>query len=170
VKHDGRAQAFYISFMTTEDPMNAYSAPAASAAEAIDFRDAVPNLAVKLAGFTLGAAGFFVSGSGLQLLAFFELSWGMLAAASMLLTLGSVSVLVAPFVIKGRSWASMLAVPTAAVMALTTMVWAVLSVSMLFFSPLVVVGALTSAAAALVAPFAVPGALRATRARNALYA
>jgi hypothetical protein len=151
--------------------MNVYTPPVDDLAleSEIDFRDAVPGLAVKLGGFSLGGAGFMVAGAGLQLLTFFDLSWMLLSVSAVLLTLGCVSVLLAPFVIKGRSWAAMLSVPVAVVMALAAVVWGVASTMMLFISPLSLLGAVTSVVAAMAAPFAVPGSMRATRARNALY-
>lgn len=150
--------------------MSAYAAPAHATSDAVDFRDAVPGVLVKLGGFVLGAAGFFVGGAGLQLVAFFEPTWTVLGAAVALLMFGATAVLLAPYVVKGRSWAAILGVPTALAMAAVATAWLGWSTMMLLFSPLMVLGTLTAGAAALAMPFTVPGALRATRARNALYA
>jgi len=151
--------------------MNAYSAPDTAAhADAVDFRDAVPNLIVKSGGYLLGASGFFVAGSGLQLLVFAQWQWLLLGAAATLLTLGSSAALLAAFVIKGRSWAAVASVPLAAMMALFTVVWSVWMIASLAISPLTLLAAALASVSAMLVPFTVPGAMKATRARNALYA
>jgi len=150
--------------------MNAFSAPQSAPSIDVDFRDAVPNLLVRGGGFLFGGTGFFVAGSGLQLLVFASWHWMVLGAAATLLTLGTTSVLVSAFIIKGRSWAAMLGVALAVVSAFVTLAWSAYMVVSLAFSPLTFLAAILASVSALVLPFTVPGSVKATRARNALYA
>ena len=137
---------------------------------AVDPRDAVPSVLVKAGGFLFGSAGFFTAGSGLQLLVFLSPTWTVILAAAVLMTLGCVAVLVAPNLLLGRSWAALLGLPVALSMATVTVLWGIWSSLMLFLSPLTLLAMFTSVLAALLVPMTIPGALRATRARNALYA
>mgnify|MGYP000170671411 FL=1 len=148
--------------------MNAFEA--ANASDSIDFRDAVPNVLVKAGGYFFGATGFFVAGSGLQLLIFADWQWMWLATAATLMTLGTVGILVAAFVIKGRSWAAVFGVPLSALTAVVTVAWAAYMLLSLAISPLTLLAALLACVSAMLVPFTVPGSLKATRARNALYA
>jgi hypothetical protein len=143
---------------------------ALNAVDSVNVADALPGWVVKAGGFVFGAAGFFTAGAGLQLLAFLEPTWTVILSSALLMTLGAVACLVAPNVILGRSWAAILGVPVVLTMALVMLVWGAWSSVMLFLSPLTLLAMATSMLAAAVVPFTVPGSLRATRARNALYA
>jgi hypothetical protein len=142
----------------------------ANDADALDYRDAVPGFLVRGGGFVLMAAGLLVAGSGLQHLLFLaSASWLEIVAAAVLMTLGTIASLVGPSLVLGRSWAALLGVPVALGMVLFAVPWGIYSTVALFLSPLTWLAMAMSLLAMFAVPAAVPGSLKATRARNALY-
>jgi hypothetical protein len=152
--------------------MSAYAPPMTGTAAdelEVDPREAVPSLLVRAGGFLLGASGFFMAGAGLQLFAFFYLSLGLKLTAAMLVLQGLLAIAVAPWLVKGRGWAAILGTPLAAVMALTAVIWTGYSLWQTLFSPLMILELGVALLTGLVVPFTILPAIRATRARKALY-
>ncbi len=121
--------------------MNAYASPTAGTTAApveIDPADAVPSFVVRAGGFMLGASGFFMGGAGLQPIVFFDLSLPYMAVAGLLMALGLAAIAVAPWLVKGRSWAAVAGTGLAAVMALVAAVWMIFSLVQTLFSPLMI--------------------------------
>lgn len=138
-------------------------------ADSIDYRDAVPGLLVRAGGFVLMATGLFVAGSGLQHLLVMRMGWMELLATASLMTLGAVGTMVGPSLVLGRSWAAILGVPVTVSMAVVMLPWGLYSTVSLFLSPLTLLAMAMVLLALVAVPVSVPGSLKATRARNALY-
>jgi hypothetical protein len=133
-----------------------------------DTASLVPPLTVKLGGALLGTAGFFVTGTALQVAALFPGTLHTIAAIPLWL-LGVAALLVGPSLFNGRAWAAILATPIGVGAALATVGWALYAIGSLVFAPMLVLGVGSSALAAVAAPFAILPAVRLSRTRRALY-
>jgi len=138
-------------------------------ADSLDYRDAFPGLFVRAGGFVLMGTGLLVAGSGLQHLFFLSMGWVELVAAATLMTLGAVASMVGPSLVLGRSWAAILGVPVTLAMVGLMVPWGIYSTLSLFLSPLTLLAMAMTLLALLAVPASIPGSLKATRARNALY-
>ncbi len=138
-------------------------------ADALDYREAVPGFLVRGGGYVLMVSGLLVVGSGLQHLFFLSMGWIEIAAAAVLMTLGLVAAMVGPSLVLGRSWAAILGVPVALGMAAIMVPWGIYSTVALLLSPLTWMAMAVALLALVAVPASLPGSLKVTRARDALY-
>lgn len=143
-------------------------APPSLSPDELDVSALVAPPVVKLGGALLVTAGFFVTGTALQVAALFP---GILhgIAALPLWFFGVAALLVGPPVFNGRGWAAVLGTFVAGGAAITTMVWSLYAIGSFVFAPMLVLGVGSSVLAALVAPFAILPAVRLSRTRRDLY-
>ena len=143
-------------------------APPSLAPEHFDTESLVSPPVVKLGGALLGAAGFFVLGSALQVAAMFP---GFLhgIATLPLWGLGGAALVVGPTMFNGRGWAAVLGTVVAVAAAVTTILWALYAIGSFVFAPMLVLGVGSSLFAAFVSPFAILPAIRLSRTRRELY-
>lgn len=152
--------------------MNQFAAPRAeeSVELELDPAAAVPGLIVKLGAVALGVAAFFTVAAGLQLFTFFYLTWAQTAVGVLQVVGGGVAGLLAPFVLKGRSWAAVLGTLSAGGLVLLCVPWSLYTLFSGLFSPLLLLGTGFICLSAALMPFTIVPAIRATAARKALYA
>lgn len=143
-------------------------APPSLSPEHLDAEDLVSPPIVKVGGALLGAAGFFVTGSALQVAALFP---GVLhgIATLPLWVLGIAALLVGPTMFNGRGWAAVLGTCIAAGAALTTIGWALYALGSFVLAPMLVLGVGSSVLAAMASPFAILPAVRLSRTRRELF-
>jgi hypothetical protein len=144
-------------------------APPSLSPDDLDASSLVAPPVVKIAGALLGAAGFFVVGTAIQVMAAFP-GLGHAVAALPLWVTGLLALVVGPTLFNGRGWAAVLGAGVAAGAALATFGWTLYAVGSFVFAPMLVLGLGSSVLAALAAPFAILPALRLSRTRRALFA
>jgi hypothetical protein len=144
-------------------------APPSLAPDHLDHESLVSPPIVKLGGALLGAAGFFVTGSALQVAALFP---GVLhgVATLPLWVLGGAALVVGPTMFNGRGWAAVLGTVVSACAAIATGLWALYALGSFVFAPMLVLGVGSSVLAAVASPFAILPAIRLSRTRRELYA
>jgi len=130
---------------------------------------AVPPIWVRFIGGIVGAAGFFMVGSAVQLVMFFYLATWVKATVAVVGVLGLAMIGVSPWIFKARSWASIAGTALCIFAALVSGVWTIYAISITLFSPLMLLAAFMCCVAALTIPLTIPASLRVTAARNALY-
>jgi hypothetical protein len=148
--------------------MDAFRAPAEPTDE-IDYAAARPSVVVAVAGGIQVFAGACTSTMGLQLfvfVTFYNLLWVL---PYLLMPLGLVQMAIGAVASRGRDWASILGTAMCWGIQIGALLWAVYSFSQGFFSLLTLVWLAVNGLGSLIAPFGVPGALAASRARRALY-
>lgn len=123
----------------------------------------------KIGGALLGMAGFFVTGTALQLSA--ESSGVLHALATFPVWLfGLSALLVGPSMFNGHGWAAILGALIAPCAALFCLGWAIYAVVSLSFLPMLLLGLGSAGLAALAAPFAIAPSVRVSRTRRLLLA
>ncbi len=130
---------------------------------------AVPPLWVRFIGGLVGAGGFFMVGSAVQLVIFFYLATWIKVLVGVIALLGLSMIGVSPWIFKARSWAAIVGTLLSIAAAAVSGLWTLYAISITLFSPLMLLAAAVCALAALTMPFTIPTALRVTAARNALY-
>lgn len=135
----------------------------------LDTGAAVPPIWVRVIGGIVGAAGFFMVGSAVQLAIFFYLAFWVKVMVGVIGILGLAMIGVSPYLFKARSWASIAGTALCAVAALVSGVWTLYAISITLFSPLMLLAAAMCALSAVTIPLTIPAAIRVTAARNALY-
>jgi hypothetical protein len=123
---------------------------------------------VRLAGASLGAVGFFVVGSAVQLAALYD-GWLSALAIAPLVVLGLAALIVAPNVYNARGWAAIVGTAVALSLGVVVGAWAIWLVATLSFAPIVPLALGATWAAAALLPLAIRPAVRVTRARAALW-
>ncbi|MEZ4235824.1 MAG: hypothetical protein R3F59_06615 [Myxococcota bacterium] len=125
-------------------------------------------VSAQIAGLLLGAAGFFVTASAVQL-TFDAVTWLQVLGTAPLWLCGVTSLLGGPLLYTGRASAAVLGAPAAIAAAITCALWAIYAVVASHFALMVILGAGASGLAALAVPFAVVPTWRVSRARRALF-
>jgi hypothetical protein len=143
---------------------------APEAGDGVNLDDARPGMLAMASGAMLAVSGLTVAVGGIQLLTVIDIyTWWAKPIPWILLLLGGASLLVGGMVTRARLWASAVGTLLAAGMALVGLVWVVWAFSNGFLSPLTVIGFLMSVVAVLTTPVSIPLAMKAERARRALY-
>lgn len=161
--------------LTSEGQMpdkDAFEAPeiAPGGAAEVDPADAVPGILVRIGGIALIMAGAMTIVSGAQLFAFFTLYSWVKAVPIVLGLVGAAAVGSGGYLFQGRGWAAWLSLAVGALQALVVVAWTLYALLATLFSPLFLLAAASSSLAAVLALVALPGALKADAARQALYA
>lgn len=148
--------------------MDAFKAPD-DAAEEIDYAAAKPGILVTVAGVAQIVAGSTTATAGLQLLVFVRFYSLLWLLPYVLIPLGLTQMALGAVASRGREWAAIAGTALCWITQVIALFWLFYSVSNSFFSLLTLVWAGLNGLAALIAPFGIPGALAASRARRALY-
>jgi len=139
-------------------------------ADDVSYEEARPGALLTLTGVAVGAAGMCTAAIGGQFL-FIIPVYGWIAPLPYLFVVaGVVSMILGGLLTQGRAAAAWLTIPTLLGTSVLTLGWLIYTTMSGLFSLMVVFGMLALAPAALLAPFAVPAAMRVTRARKQLYA
>lgn len=135
----------------------------------VDPADAVPGWTVRLGALAFAVAGAFVAGSGFQLWVFFFMTWPVKIVATLLCLVGATAVVLAAFLAQGRAWAAWLGGVVAGTQVLLALGWVIYAFMSGLISAMAILGALFSMLAVLMVLIAIPGAVKASAARKALY-
>lgn len=135
----------------------------------LDLMEAAPPLIGRIAGGMLGISGLMMIGSATQMLLFFHLRTPQLVVVVLLLLLGLLTAVTAPFLVKGRVWASLLGSGLCGTLALAGTGWWIYTLVNVVFSPLLMVTVGLFWLTLPVLPFTIGPTFRASKARRALY-
>jgi hypothetical protein len=136
----------------------------------ISFEDANPGALVMMGGAALGLAGFCVAALGVQFMVLIPVSGWVAPIPYMLLLLGMSALALGGWITRGNAVAAWLGLVVTMATAILVVSWTIFTAVNGLFSLLSIVSTLAIGLALLAVPVAIPGAMRATRVRRALYA